>query len=185
MVPSTFGACGTKYRVVDICALCRNLTSAPMSFTASGHSTGNRIITVICWTQFTIDLSRWLPAFARLNPNRKSSSTIPTTTMAMLMETPAVNQMSSDMSSPQCIHIELRRYHPSSQTAQSIPVWPFLQYLESEQCRCMMCVRVCVSVLKAVAICEGSFVCVCDSVCHSKEEYGRTCQLCCRQGRCL
>lgn len=56
------------------------------------------------------------------------------TVMARQTEMPAVHKIDVDMSSEHCVHreVELRRYHFSSQTAQSIPVWPSRQYVSVE-----------------------------------------------------
>ena len=60
----------------------------PSSFTAAGHLTGNRVITVSCWTQLTISFSCWFPAPARLHPNHRSNETKTMMIMAMMMERP-------------------------------------------------------------------------------------------------
>ena len=103
--------------------------TAVMSFTASGHFTGKRVNTVNCWTQFTTSFNR-LPPWARLHPKRRSNSTktiIATDTPA---ERPAVHSSDFCLSGHMVqVDADPRRYHPSSQTAQSIPVWPALQYL--------------------------------------------------------
>ena len=116
--------------------------SAPIDFTASGHSTGNNNITVICCTQLTIDFSSWLPGFARLQPKRRSSSTMVMTAMAKPAVTQAVNVMDADMSSAHFVQVEVdaARCQFSSQTAQSTPLWPSVQYL---QVRVSMCARAC------------------------------------------